>query len=351
MQLQENVPLAGFTTLDVGGPARFFARIHTESDVLEALEFATARKIPLFVLGGGSNLVVSDRGFPGLVVKVEIAGISSEDDTTGRLFEVGAGEDWDMFVRTSVEQNCAGLECLSGIPGTVGGTPVQNVGAYGQDVSQTIEGVTAIEIATGKRNTFSNKDCAFAYRTSVFNTRSRDRYVLSSVRFRLRPGGQPTLSYRDISNHFAGNKAATLLQTRHAVREIRHAKAMLIVPGDDECRSAGSFFKNPVVDEQIAGRIRAWAAERAVTLSTYPAEGGVKIPAAWLVEQSGFTKGFTCGPVGISRRHALAIVNRGAAKAADVVALQKQIRRAVFDQFGIELKPEPVFVGFDPSEL
>jgi len=350
--MQENVPLAGFTTFNVGGPARYFCRADSESEVSEALAFAKSRQLPVFVLGGGSNLVVSDRGFSGLVLKVEIKGAKAENAGDSRIFEVGAGDDWDNFVAQTIDQNCAGLECLSGIPGTVGGTPVQNVGAYGQEVSRTIECVAAIEIASGKKRHFSNADCGFSYRTSIFNTSKRGAFILLSARYRLRPGGEPNVSYRDLKNYFAGHTAPSLLKVRNAVREIRHSKAMLIVPGDDDCRSAGSFFKNPIVDRATADSIAQFAALRGLTLTTYPvADGMVKLPAAWLVEQSGFRKGFTAGPVGISRRHALAIVNRGGATAADIVALKTRIQRAVVDQFGIDLKPEPVFVGFEGGSV
>ena len=185
MLMQEQVPLSRFTTLQVGGPARYFTRAVTELDVLQALEFAGTRRLPLFVLGGGSNLVVSDRGFPGLVLKIELSGIESESDADKYVFDVGAGETWDGLVAHTIDQNCAGLECLSGIPGTVGGTPVQNVGAYGQEVSQTIDCVATIETATGKKRLFSNVDCGFAYRTSIFNTSHRDRYILIKARYRL----------------------------------------------------------------------------------------------------------------------------------------------------------------------
>lgn len=348
MLVQEHVPLAQFTTFNVGGPARFFAPAVAESDVVQALEFVASHHLPLFVLGGGSNLVISDHGFPGLVLKIELRGITSEAAGESRLFEAGAGDDWDNFVAYTVDRNCAGLECLSGIPGTVGGTPVQNVGAYGQDVSQTVECVAAIEIESGKKRFFSNSDCEFAYRTSIFNTRAHRRHIVLGVRYRLRPAGAPTVSYRDLAAFFAERPAPSLSETRNAVREIRHSKAMLIVSGEDDCRSAGSFFKNPIVDRVTADSVLQFAEQRGLSLTTYPAADGlVKLPAAWLVEQSGFAKGFTAGAVGISRRHSLAIVNRGGATAADIVLLKNQIQRAVFDLFGIELRPEPVFVGFE----
>ena len=365
MLLQENIPLAPLTTLGVGGPARFFVAAATEKDVRDALHFADGRHLPFFILGGGSNLVVADSGWPGLVLQIALRGMaeapSSPSDldavlsdiaaqglaATGR-FRVAAGEDWDAFVAYAVERGCAGIECLSGIPGTVGGTPVQNVGAYGQEVSETIAEVIALDIRSGDIRTFSNEECNFAYRTSVFNTTERSNYIILSVTFQLRPGGAPRLEYGDLKRHFAAAaEAPTLQQVRDAVRQVRQSKAMLIVPGDEDCRSAGSFFKNPIVTEAKFEQIRRVAAEHGMEPPSFATPQGIKVPAAWLVEQSGFRKGTARGAVGISRRHALAIVNRGNATAADIVEFQLEIRARVRETFAIELHPEPVFVGFE----
>jgi UDP-N-acetylmuramate dehydrogenase len=282
------------------------------------------------VLGGGSNLVVADRGFPGVVIKMAITGIQPAG---AAAFEVGAGEDWDGFVAHCVERDLAGVECLSGIPGTVGGTPIQNVGAYGQEVAETITAVRALDLTTGRIGELSPAACGFRYRQSVFNTSARGRYIVLRVSYRLHPGGAPPIEYADLKRHFAG-RAASLSEAREAVRAIRRSKAMLLVPGDDDCRSAGSFFKNPIVDGAPEGA------------PSWPAAGGkVKVAAAWLVEQSGFPKGWSRGPVGISRKHALAIVNRGGATAAEIVAVMTEIQQCVQDKFGIWLEPEPVFVG------
>lgn len=317
---------------------------------MEAVAHAAAHKLPLFVLGGGSNLLVSDHGWPGLALKVAIAGVAFEGDLQKMLFHAGAGENWDDFVALAVSKNCGGIECLSGIPGSVGGTPVQNVGAYGQEVSATITQVHALELATGKKLIMSNRDCGFTYRTSVFNTTHRDRYVVLEVAFRLNRGGEPKTDYADLQQFFsASSSPPTLMQVRDAVRAIRQSKAMLIVSGDEDCRSAGSFFKNPIVSEAEAQRIEALAEKRAPgkKLPRYPAaEGQVKVAAAWLVEQAGIAKGYSLGPVAISRKHTLAIVNRGGATAKDVVALKEEVQKRVFDVWGVELQPEPVFVGF-----
>ena len=355
MKILENIPLAPLTTLQVGGPARYFVEAHTEGEIKDAISYAADRRLALFVLGGGSNLLVSDRGWPGLVLKIALLGVESAGQGDGTEFCAGAGENWDQFVAMAVARNRAGLECLSGIPGTVGGTPVQNVGAYGQEVSQTITSVRLLEISTGKVRNWSNSDCGFAYRTSILNTTQRDRYIVLKVTFRLAQNGRPNIEYADLRKFFAAlprGTTPTLQQVREAVRSIRQSKAMLIVPGDEDCRSAGSFFKNPIVSGSEAVRIAALAQKRVPgkTMPQYPAEGGqVKLAAAWLVEQAGFNKGYAQGPVGISRKHTLAIVNRGGARAQDIVTLQDEIRERVFDVWGIQLQPEPVFVGFEAA--
>ena len=252
----------------------------------------------------------------------------------------------------AVSKNCGGIECLSGIPGTVGGTPVQNVGAYGQEVSQTITRVHALEIATGKLMDLTNGDCGFSYRSSIFNGTRRNEFIVLEVSYRLCRNGEPRIEYADLKNFFAANhvEKPTLQQVRDAVRSIRQSKAMLLVDGDEDCRSAGSFFKNPIVTAAEAGRIQGLAEQRAPgkTMPRYPAaDGQVKLAAAWLVEQSGFSKGYSMGPVGISRKHSLAIVNRGGATAKDILALKDLIEKKVFDIWGVSLHPEPVFVGLD----
>jgi len=353
LEIQENIALAPLTTFQVGGPARYFIEAHAEHEVMEAVAFALARHLPLFVLGGGSNLVVADEGWPGLVLKVSLRGVEFEGDLEKMLFCAGAGENWDDLVALAVSKSCAGIECLSGIPGTVGGTPVQNVGAYGQEVSETITRVRALEIATGNTLEMSNADCGFAYRTSKFNGVMRDKYIVLEVDYLLRRNDEPKIEYADVKKFFAAQPGAgkpTLQQVRDAVRSIRQSKAMLIVPGDEDCRSAGSFFKNPLVSEAEATRIEVLAHKLVPgrALPRYPGGNGlVKLAAAWLVEQSGFHKGYSRGPVGISRKHSLAIVNRGGAKAKDIVALKEEIQHKVFDVWGVSLHAEPVFVGLN----
>lgn len=362
LTIQENIPLAPLTTFRVGGPARYFADCHTESEVQQAVTYSAEHKLPLFVLGGGSNLVIADEGWPGLVLKVSIRGIG---ETATGFFRVGAGEDWDKFVAHAVKENYAGIECMSGIPGTVGGTPVQNVGAYGQEVAETIVYVRVLEIATGKIIELNKSECGFSYRSSIFNSRERGRYIVLCVAYQLTQNGEPRIEYSDLKNYFSRSEEPRapsragfardgveeppdLLAVRDAVREIRRSKAMLIVEGDEDCRSAGSFFKNPIVSRADADRVEQLAQKMAPgkTLPRYPSpEGQVKLPAAWLVEQAGYHKGYSRGPVGISSKHSLAIINRGGATAKDILALKDEIQKKVFDVWGVQLQPEPVIVG------
>jgi len=348
----EDQPLAPYTTLGIGGPARFWCDARAEEDVPAALEFAAARRLGVFVLGGGSNLLVSDRGFPGLVIRIALAGHRFEEG----IVTAAAGEDWDALVASCVERNWAGLECLSGIPGTVGGTPIQNVGAYGQEASETIESVRVLDRTTGGSATLSNRECGFSYRSRLFNSSAPERYVVLGVRYRLRPGGEPRIEYPDVKRALAAHGARpSLAEVRAAVLSIRASKSMLIVPGDPDARSAGSFFKNPVVPESEHLRVTEAARGAGVlapgeSVPRYPApRGAVKLPAAWLIERSGFSKGYARGAAGISTRHTLALVNRGGASAAEIVALAREVRDGVRARFGIVLRPEPVFVGFDEA--
>ncbi len=344
MQIKERQLLAPFTTFGIGGPARWFAEAASEAEIAEASEWARERDVPLFVLGGGSNLLVADAGFAGLVLHVGLKGIERD----GELFWVAAGEDWDEFVERAVDCECAGVECLAGIPGTVGGTPVQNVGAYGQEAASVIEWVRAFDLKACEFVELSNAECEFAYRRSRFNSTDRGRYIVTRVDYRLRQHAAPQIAYRDLKDHFQSwTKAPSLAETAAAVRSIRRSKGMLLVEGDPDCRSAGSFFKNPAVSQEVAERVWRIAESGGVSVRVFPTDGGlVKIPAAWLIEQTGFTKGYGLGAAGISSRHTLALVNRGGATAKEILALAEKIRAAVEARFGIRLEMEPERVGF-----
>jgi UDP-N-acetylmuramate dehydrogenase len=347
MLIQENAILAPLTTMGVGGPARFFVEASSTEEVREAIGYAKSRNLPLFILGGGSNLIVSDAGWPGLVLKMSLLGINHRHGHGTAYFDVGAGEDWDSFVAATVQHHCAGIECLSGIPGSVGGTPVQNVGAYGQEVAQTIDSLVALHVESGEEEEFEKSDCGFGYRSSIFNTSARGRYVILRVTYALVHDGHPRLAYADLQKHFAGRGEPTLAEVREAVRQIRASKGMLLTPGDPDARSAGSFFKNPVLTENEFESLKRKASERGLQIPNYPALAARrKVSAAWLVEQSGFSKGFGNGHVGISRKHALAIVNRGGATSAEVVQLKNEIQARVQQQWEIQLEPEPVLLGF-----
>ena len=361
MRPEENKPLFPFTTFGIGGPARWFVEATSEEDVAEAAAWAGDHGVALFVLGGGSNLLVSDAGFDGLVLRIGLRG-TGVADTAGpareTVYQAAAGEDWDQFVEQTVKDSCAGVECLAGIPGTVGGTPVQNVGAYGQEVASVIERVRAYDLFEHSFVEFAAPECGFAYRHSRFNSTDRGRYIVTRVDYRLIPGGAPTVRYADLNRALMENRSegaqATLAEVAAAVRHVRQAKGMLMVEGDPDCRSAGSFFKNPVVSED---QVRQIAAATGKEPPRFPAgagpenKGTVKVPAAWLIEQAGFAKGYTMGRAGISSRHTLAIVNLGdgdgrGATAAEVLALATAITETVDSRFGLRLEMEPVMVGF-----
>ena len=343
MKIQENVPLAPFTTFGIGGPARWFIEAATEAEIVDAVTFARERARPLFVLGGGSNLLVADAGFAGVVLRVALKGIESAEDAGARVFRAAAGENWDHFVSRAVAANCAGIECLAGIPGTVGGTPVQNVGAYGQEVAETMEAVRVLDLESLAFREMSASECGFSYRTSLFNSSARGRYLVTRVDYCLRPGAPANLRYADLKKAFPAGLEPSLAEVAATVRKIRQAKGMLLVDGDPDCRSAGSFFKNPIVFNEMLPKLTA---KFGTLPPTYPAgEGKVKLPAAWLIEQAGFPKGFRLGRAGISSRHTLALVNLGGAQAADILALRDLIANRLLS-FGVTLEMEPVLLGF-----
>jgi UDP-N-acetylmuramate dehydrogenase len=357
VQIQQNIPLAPLTTLRIGGPARFFARATSEEDLLAAAQFARDQNLPVFVLGSGSNLLVADSGFAGLVIQVALGDeIAWTADRT--CLEVSAGLDWDKFVEIVCEQGIGGLECLAGIPGLVGASPVQNIGAYGQEVSQTIASVRALDLSASRLDDFAFMEMpawqlGFRYRSSIFNTIHRHRYIVTRVDFKLEPGKQPTLSYADLAPLRGTNP--TPLEVAVAVRRIRAAKGMYLDPADPspDHRSAGSFFKNPVVPQATLTHIAQTLALAEDKIPHWPVESAsesesrqLKLPAAWLIEQAGFPKGFSLGPVGISSRHTLALINRsGHASCADLLRLRDTITQEVTRRFRVELEQEPVLLG------
>lgn len=352
--IQQHVPLAPLTTLGVGGPARFFATIRQESEIPVALAFAAHLELPVFVLGGGSNLVVADTGFPGLVMQIALRGVEARPENASVRVTAAAGEVWDDLVTHCVAQDWAGIECLSGIPGSVGGTPVQNVGAYGQEVSETITHVRAFDRQSGQVVELSNVECQFSYRQSRFNTCDYDRFIVLAVTYTLRLSGAPRLHYADLQQFFADSSATpTLAEVRTAVLTIRRRKAMVLDPADTDTRSAGSFFKNPVITREeflameSSARLAGWLTATE-TIPHYPTNNGqFKVPAAWLIEHAGFAKGYTRGNVGVSRKHSLALINRGGAQASEIMGLMREIQTGVQTRFGVALKPEPILLGVE----
>lgn len=345
-------PLAPHTTLGVGGAAQFYGEVAGGVALARALEWADERGLPVTVLGGGSNVVISDRGVAGLVLRLtgasEVVVSQSREHVELR---VEGGRSWDGFVEAAVRRGYAGVECLSGIPGLVGATPLQNVGAYGQEVSQTIVRVHAYDRVLGREVDLAREDCGFGYRSSHFKADPGGRFVVLAVAFRLRPGGAPCLAYPDVARRFASAATPSLSDVRQAVLETRRAKSMVLDASDPNARSCGSFFINPVVPSAKLAELEASAG---ATPPSYPQpDGSIKVPAAWLIERAGFSRGERFGNVGLSTRHTLALVCHDGARATDVVRAASCIRRAVADRFGIWLTPEPRFLGFEsaPGEL
>jgi len=341
------VRLADYTTIGLGGPARDFVRADTTQELVEAVRAADASGEPVLILGGGSNLVVADEGFGGTVVQVATRGIG----VRGGLLTVAAGEDWDTVVARSVAEGLAGLEPLSGIPGLAGATPIQNVGAYGQEVSQTIAQVEVYDRGTGEILNIRNEHCRFGYRTSMF--RGVDAFVVLSVSFRLAVQTRSApVRYAELATSLGVSVGDQVESTevRAAVIELRQRKGMVIDPSDPDTRSVGSFFVNPVLDGPALAAVEAAARARCGPQTRVPrfdaGDGRVKVPAAWLIERAGFGKGYHPGDgARISAKHTLALVNSGSASTAGLMALAREIRDGVRDTFGVSLAAEPVLVG------
>ena len=333
--------LAECTTLRVGGPARDWIVAETEDDLVDAVRRLDAAGEPVLLLGGGSNLVVSDGGFPGTVIEIATRGADAESVEGGVRLALAAGEPWDDIVSRAVAHGWAGIEALSGIPGLVGATPVQNVGAYGQDVAQVITAVRALDRSTGEVIELSGAECDFGYRTSRFK-RDTDRWVVLSVTMALGDGGRGRIGYAELAASLGVpvGADAEISAIRGAVLALRARKGMVLVADDHDTWSAGSFFTNPVVTPDVAAGLPD-------DCPRYPAEAGVKVSAAWLIEQAGVGRGFALpgSHAAVSGRHTLALTNRGGATAAEIIDLARAVRAAVQECFAIELTPEPMLVG------
>ncbi|HEY8922856.1 MAG TPA: UDP-N-acetylmuramate dehydrogenase [Polyangia bacterium] len=349
--LADDVPLAPLTTLELGGKARHLVRARDEGAVSDAVAWAAARGLPLVVLGGGSNVVVPDAGVDGVVLKIETRGVTWNE---GGLVTAAAGEPWDELVAATVARGWAGLECLTGIPGLVGATPIQNVGAYGQEVGDVIREVRALERRTGRVVTLPAGACGFGYRDSRFR-RHPDEHVVLGVTFELRPGGAPRIAYRELEDALVAQglegEARSPAIVARTVRALRARKSMVLDPADPNRRSVGSFFTNPIVDgaafEALAARaVAAGVVTTAAEVPRFEAgEGRRKVPAAWLIERAGFTKSLRRGAVGISSAHALALVHHGGGTTAALLALAQEIQDGVRARFGVTLEREPIVLG------
>jgi UDP-N-acetylmuramate dehydrogenase len=338
------------TTFELGGPARFFCQAVRSEDVVWALRWAGDRDLPVFVLGGGSNVVVGDAGFSGLVLQLVARGVEFSKRGDHVLLEAQAGQPWDDVVAAAVARDLAGIECLAGIPGTVGATPIQNVGAYGQDVADTLLSLRVLDRRTLEVRELPAAECGLCYRNSIFR-RDPNRAIVLSASFTLRPGAQPILAYRELVTALAGRARPSLAEVRAAVLDLRRKKSMLYDAGDPERRSAGSFFTNPIVGAGKAAALVAQAlgehlVQAPEEVPQYPLpDGRVKLAAGWLVERAGVGRGLRMGSVGVSSRHALALVHHGGGSAADLIRLAVHVRDTVGLRFGITLQPEPVFLG------
>jgi UDP-N-acetylmuramate dehydrogenase len=351
LTIQANIPLAAFTTIGLGGTARFFAACNSDADLREALSHARREHLRVHILGGGSNTIFADEGFSGLVLSMAMTGVEFTDRGTHVLVRAAAGEPWDRIVEASIDRGLSGLECLSGIPGLVGATPMQNVGAYGQEVADTILSVEAVDRSSLHSVTFSKAECRFGYRTSRFKQEDSDRFVITGVAFSLATHARPSLRYpelqravdRTVNFNTMESGRPALTAVRDAVLRLRRSKSMVVDPADPNTRSVGSFFTNPVVPPATFHAIEdRWKAGGS-PIPHFPAGSSVKIPAGWLVERAGYPKGFQKGRVGVSLHHALALVNHGGTT-AELLTLAGEIEDAVYLRFGIRLEREPVIV-------
>ncbi|WP_326809465.1 MULTISPECIES: UDP-N-acetylmuramate dehydrogenase [unclassified Streptomyces] len=336
------------TTLRLGGPAARLITATTDDEVIEAVREADDSGTPLLIVAGGSNLVIADEGFPGTVLRIATSGFS----LSGTRLELAAGENWSQAVARTVEAGLAGVECLAGIPGSAGATPIQNVGAYGQEVSSTLTEVVAYDRHTRETVTVPNAECGFSYRHSRFKA-DPSRHVVLRVRFALEDAGglSAPLKYAETARLLGvetGERVPAVL-ARETVLKLRAGKGMVLDPEDHDTWSAGSFFTNPVLDEAAFATFVARVRERLgpdVAPPAFPAaEGRTKTSAAWLIDKAGFTKGYGTGPARISTKHTLALTNRGSATTADLLALAREVRDGVESAFGVTLHNEPVTVG------
>ncbi len=340
MQVQTNYLLAQITTMQVGGKADYFEVVETSDQVKAALKFAQEKSLAVLVLGNGSNVVVSDDGFRGLVIQNKIRGLDVDD---GGVMKVAAGENWDDVVRLATDRELAGIECLSGVPGSAGGAVVQNIGAYGQTLGDLVTQVETIETATGQEKIFSASECEFGYRTSRFK-KNPNQYIVIGFQMKLQPAGKPSINYPHVAKHFEGKSSPSLSEVREFIIRLRGSKGYLIMPGYERYNTAGSYFKNPIVNGEQLAKLQPILGDPSLN-RFWPNESGAKIAAAYLLQEAGFAKGYREGNVGISPKHSLSLVNFGGAKAAEIKALANKIKSVILEKFGVQLEEEILYIG------
>ena len=345
--LIKSVNLSGYTTIRLGGVCNNFVECNNDEDIIEALKYSQESRMPFLVLSGGSNTIFADKGYEGIILHIRLKGIGQ----TNGFFTVRAGENWDSFVIHAINKVYSGIECLSGIPGSVGATPIQNVGAYGQEVSDVIHKVRAINTETLEFKEFDNSECDFSYRSSRFKTYDKGKYIITDVIFKLPFNEPPIIRYKELEETLnandryksVNNNISKVIITREAVLSIRAEKSMIYSNDDYDSYSCGSFFVNPVLNENEFKLFSEKCKEQNLEPKFFKTETGYKIPAAWLIENSGFRKGHTENGIGISSKHTLALVNRGGTT-KDLIKFSEKIVKTVYEKFGIKLSPEPEII-------
>lgn len=358
LQIRADAGLAAATTLELGGEAEYFLDVRDERELAAGLGWARGRDLPLTVLGGGSNVVIADEGLRGLVVRIGLRGIERTPTDGGEIWRVAAGEPWDAVVAAAAAEGLAGIECLSGIPGLAGAAPVQNIGAYGQEVAETLVCTHVLDRRSGDTHRLAREECGFGYRTSRFK-QEPGRWIVTGIELELRSGPPEPPRYAELERALSSDpgQRPTAASVRETVLALRRRKSMVLETGDENRRSAGSFFLNPVLPAEEVSEIE----RRARAAGVLPAEEELprfaaaqehfKVPAAWLIEHAGFARGDRSGAIGISSRHALALVHHGGGTTGELLAYAARIRQAVANRFGVHLVPEPVLLGFAESPL
>jgi len=346
MKIYKDRPLDNLTTFKVSGKAKYFIKVRNQKDLFLALNFAKENNLAIFILGNGSNVLISDSGFDGLVIKNEIKFLKSKNFKNKVILEIGSGNSWDEIVLLASNNNLEGIECLSGIPGTIGAAPISNIGAYGQELSNVFVKAKVFDLQTYKIKTFSKKDCDFSYRSSWFK-KHPSRFFIISVTLALNKNKKLVLNYLDLQKFFQNKKNFDLKDVRRAVLKIRKSKGMTISSG---LKSAGSFFTNPIISKSEFSKLKS-KIKTDKTNWFWPNANEIKVSAAFLIERAGFNKGYQKGKAGISPYHSLCLINLGNAKALEIIDLAREIQKKVFQKFKVEIKPEVELVGFKKYPL